>query len=266
VSNCENQVSEALSEPYEEAREHVHSQSFAHADETSWKERAKKVWLWVLATTWVSIFFILPGRTKKCAQQVLGTFDGILISDRYKGYIFYPMGQRQLCWAHLIRDFVSFSEQKGITKKIGKDLLELTKKMFKWWEQVGDGKMSREKFQQKMKRIQTDIEKLLEKGKSESPHAGKFADILKHRDALWTFVSVEGIEPTNNHAEQEVRQGVLIRKLSHGTQSERGSRFIERMLTTVSSLRKQGRNVHSYLIQACEARVENRPPPSLLPE
>ena len=214
----------------------------------------------------MSVFHILPGRTKECARYVVGSFKGILVSDRYKGYLFYAMSRRQLCWAHLIREFVGFSEQGGVTGEIGKDLLKLTKKMFEWWDQLGDGKISRATFHRRMGPIRREIEELLEWGKADSSKAGKFKDILKHRHALWTFVRVEGVEPTNNHAEQQVRHGVLLRKVSLGTQSERGSRFIERMLTTVASLRKQGRNVHDILVDACIARTENRAAPSLLPD
>jgi transposase len=265
VSNCEAQVSESLESPFGEARGHVQQQGLAHADETGWKERSKKVWLWVMATTWVSVFYILPGRTKECAQHVIGKFQGILVSDRYKGYLFYAMGKRQLCWAHLNRDFVGFSERGGITGEIGKDLLALTKKMFEWWSELGDDKITRETFRIRMKELRCDIEEFLEMGKEQSSEAGKFKDILKHREALWTFVDIEGVEPTNNHAEQQVRHGVLIRKVSGGTQSERGSRFVERMLTVVASLRKQNRNVHAFLTEACDARLRNTPPPSLIP-
>jgi transposase len=264
VSNCEGQVSRALEAPFDEAREHVQKQGLAHADETGWRECSKKVWLWVMATAQVSVFHILPGRTKKCAQYVIGAFRGILVTDRCKSYLFYRMGRRQICWAHLDREFVGFSERGGITGEIGKDLLKLTKKMFEWWNELGDGKISRKTFRRRMRALRHDIEEFLEMGKEQSSQAGKFKDILKHRDALWTFVDVEGVGPTNNHAEQEVRHGVLMRKVSGGTQSERGSRFIERMLTVVASLRKQQRNVHAFLTEACEARLRNTPPPLLI--
>ena len=264
VSNCERQVSEALETPFDEARDHVQQQSTAHADETGWRERSQKLWLWVMATTWVSVFYILPGRTKKCAQYVIGGFQGILVSDRYKSYLFYTMGKRQICWAHLAREFVGFSERGGVTGDIGDDLLKLIQKMFEWWDELGDGKISRATFRRRMRPVRRDVEEFLEMGKEQSSQSGKFKDILKHRDALWTFVNVEGVEPTNNHAEQQVRHAVLIRKISGGTQSERGSRFIERMLTTVASLRKQRRNIHAFLTEACEARTRNTPPPSLI--
>jgi len=265
VSNCERQVSEALKVAFGEVRDHVQQQSAAYTDETGWKERSQKLWLWVMATTWMSVFYILPGRTKKCAQHVIGAFRGTLITDRCKSYLFYRSGKRQICWAHLSRDFVGFSERGAVTGDIGKDLLSLTEKMFKWWHELGDGKISRATFRTRMRSVRRDVEEFLEMGEEQSSQSGKFKDILKHREALWTFVDVEGVEPTNNHAEQQVRHPVLIRKISGGTQSERGSRFIERMLTTVASLRRQQRNIHAFLTESCVARTSNTAPPSLIP-
>lgn len=266
LSNCERQVGEALEVPFDEAREYARKQGLACVDETGWKERSKKVWLWVMATTWVSVFYILPGRTKKCAQYVLDGFKGILVTDRCKSYLFYTRGERQICWSHLIRDFVGFSERGGVTGDIGDDLLKLMKKMFDWWNELGDGKISRATFRKRMKAVRQDVEEFLEMGKEQSSQSGKFEDILKHREALWTFVDVEGVPPTNNHAEQQVRHPVLMRRLSGGTQSDRGSRYVERMLTTIASLRKQQRNVHAFLTEACEARATNTTPPSLIPD
>jgi transposase len=265
VSNCEGQVSEALEVSFNEARDHVQQQSAAYTDETGWKERSQKLWLWVMATTWMSVFYILPGRTKKCAQYVIGAFRGTLITDRCKSYLFYREGKRQICWAHLSRDFVGFSERGGVTGDIGTDLLKLIEKMFKCWHELGNGKISRATFRRRMRPVRRDVEEYLEMGEEQSSQSGSFKDILKHRSALWTFVDIEDVEPTNNHAEQQVRHPVLIRKISGGTQSERGSRFIERMLTTVASLRKQQRNIHAFLTEACVARTTNTAPPSLIP-
>ena len=266
VSNCERQVSEALAAPFEEARQFVQDQMIANADETSWKEKARKMWLWVMATPLVSVFFILPGRTGRCAKYVVGRFNGILISDRFKSYLFYPMGHRQICWSHLLRDFISLSERDGIDGDLGGELVELTVQMFKWWHQVRDGPMSRSTFRRKMGPVKEQIEELLDWGFEMGVQWRRFEDILKHREALWTFMHVDGVEPTNNHAEQQVRHAVLLRKVSLGTQSVRGSVFIERMMTAVATLRKQGRNVHSFLVDACRAKVAGTTPPSLLPD
>lgn len=266
VSNCERRVSEALAEPVAAARQYVQDQKIAHADETSWKERAQKMWLWVMATPLVSVFFILPGRSSECAKFVLGRFKGILISDRYKGYLFYSMGRRQICWSHLARDFISLSERDGIAGDLGGELVMLTEQMFVWWNRVRDGTLARSTFRKKMRPLMREVEELLDWGVEMSELPGKFEDVYKHRQALWTFVRVQGVEPTNNHAEQQVRHGVLLRKVSLGTQSERGSRFIERMLTVVATLRKQSRNVHAFVTDACHAKLAGSDPPSLLPD
>ena len=157
------------------------------------------------------------------------------------------------------------SERGVITCEIGDELLRLTDTMFEWWHRVRDGTMKRSTFRTYMGPVRRRVEALLERGASCSLVRGKFKDILVHRRALWTFMRVEGVEPTNNHAEQQVRHGVVLRKISLGTQSARGSRFVERMLTMVATLRKQGRKVHGFLSEACHARVLGTPAPSLLP-
>ena len=112
-----------------------------------------------------------------------------------------------------------------------------------------------------------EVGELLRKGTtcSHPGTAGTCRDILKREEALWTFVDVPGVEPTNNLAERQIRPGVLWRKGSFGTQSAAGSRFVERIMTVVSTLKQQGRNVLDYLAEACEAANQGRPAPSLLP-
>ena len=266
VSNCERQVSEAIASAHEHAHQYLQEQYLAWADETTWRERAQKVWLWVMATPLVSVFFIFPGRGSKYAKFMLGQFKGILTSDRYKGYLFYSMKRRQICWAHLLRDFVGLSERGGIAGDLGEELVDLTFQMFTWWYRVRDGTMTRSTFQRKMGPLKKKVEELIEWGVDLGDQSGKFEDMFKHRQALWTFVNVLGVEPTNNHAEQQVRHAVLLRKISLGTQSERGSRFVERMLTVRSTRQKQHKNVLSFLIDACRARIAGTAAPSLLPE
>ena len=266
VIRCERVASEAVAEPVDEAHQYVQDATLAHADETSWKERGQKLWLWVLAVPLVSVFLILPGRGSRYAKHLLGRFQGTLVSDRYKAYLFYPMGHRQICWSHLIRDFRGLYDNGGVDGDLAGELLLLTKQMFCWWHRVCDGKMARSTFRRKMGPLKREVEDLLEWGSNSGEQSGVFEDLLKHRDALWTFVRVEGVEPTNNHAEQQVRHPVLLRRMSHGTQSIAGSQFVSRMLTVVSTLRKQRRNVHGFLSAACSAKVSGSAPPSLLPD
>ncbi len=266
VIRCERAASEAVAEPVDEAHQYAQDAQLGHADETSWPERGRKMWLWVLAVPLVSVFFILPGRGSRYARHVLGRFKGILVSDRYKGYLFYSMGRRQICWSHLARDFQALSERGGVDGDLAGELVALSEQMFSWWHRVRDGTMARSTFRRKMGPLKREVEELLEWGFDGGVRWRVFEDLLKHRDALWTFVRVDGVEPTNNHAEQQVRHPVLLRMVSLGTQSILGSQFVGRMLTVVSTLRKQGRNVHGFLTEACRAKVSGSAPPSLLPD
>jgi hypothetical protein len=94
--------------------------------------------------------------------------------------------------------------------------------------------------------------------------SGFCADILKHREALWTFAHVPGVEPANNHAERELRAFVMWRRRSFGSQSERGCRFAERIMTVTHTLRKQKRHVLAYLTEACQAAQRRKTTPSLV--
>lgn len=268
VSNVEDRVSGAIEKPVEDAREFVQKQDVVNMDETGWKEENKKAWLWTAVTSSVAVFVIRLSRGAKVAKEILGeTFKGILVSDRYSSYNWVDALRRQLCWAHLIRDFVKISERCGQSAKIGADLLEYAREMFRLWYQVRDGPLDRDAFQVAMQPIRKKIEIFLEQGVScghkKTQHTCK--RILKLKAALWTFVDVQGVEPTNNVAERTVRPGVLWRKQSFGTQSKRGSHFVERMLTVSATCKLQGRNVLEYLVEAIEAQLRGQAAPSLLP-
>jgi transposase len=268
VKNLENDTSEALSEPVEEAKVYVKEQAQANIDETSWSQGNAKGWLWVVVTSLVVVFVIRLSRAGKVAKELLGEeFQGIVNSDRHSAYNWLPLPLRQLCWAHLIRKFQAFVDYGGPSALIGQALLTKTELMFAWWYKLRDEEISRAEFQEKMKPIRTEIVRLLKEGAGceHQKTAGSCAHILKFEPALWTFIDVEGVEPTNNEAEQEIRSGVIWRKTSFGTQSKTGSLFVERMLTVSATLKRQNRNILDYLTEACTARLHNRPAPSILP-
>jgi len=267
VSSCEETVSEAVAAPVEEARQHVRDQPVLNADETSWKQKAQRVWLWVAVATYVTVFWVLPRRNRVSAHEVLGKFCGTLGTDRYVAYDDYPLERRQFCWAHLRREFKAMRERRGRVGRLGKELLKLSDRMFQWWYQLRDGRMSRSTFQRKMRPLQAQVEALLEQGVRcrDAKSSAVCWDLAFRAEALWTFVRVEGVEPTNNAAERALRHAVLWRRSSFGTWSERGSRFVERMLTVTATLRQQQRNVLDYVTHAVRAHRRNLPLPSLLP-
>ena len=269
ISRLEQRISQAINEPVNEAHEYVQAQAVVHPDETSWREANHKAWLWVAATTLVTVFLIRCSRGGQVAREILGeTFTGIVVSDRWSAYNWHLTLLRQLCWAHLRRDFQAFVERGGQSQRIGQSLLIYTDLMFRWWQKVRDRTMSHTTFQNKMISVQTKVGKLLRQG-TECNHrktAGTCRDILKRETALWTFVHIEGVEPTNNLAERQIRPAVLWRKGSFGTQSKAGSRFAERIMTVVATLKQQQRNALVYLTEACDAANWNRQTPSLLPD
>jgi transposase len=268
ISPLEQATTEALAVPVEEARTYVHEPEVAHLDETSWRQGGKRAWLWVAVTSWVTVFVVRLSRGGDVARALLGkTFSGILVPDRYSAYNWYPVRWRQICWAHLLRDFEAMRDRGGRSEAIGDALLAQAHQRFTWWHRVRAGTLKRSTFRSYMTPLRREVERLLDAGShcGVPKTAGTCRDILKRREALWTFVQVDGVEPTNHTAERALRPGVLWRKGSFGTQSEEGSRFVESMMTVVATLKQQQRHVLEYLTEACEAALRGESAPSLLP-
>jgi transposase len=265
LSNCEQEASEAVAGPVQEARGFVEGQAVVHADETSMRQaQGAKAWLWVAATALVTVFLIRGRRTAECARELLGKFLGIPVADRYSGYGFWPDERRQFCWSHLAREFKAMVGRGGLSRRLGEQLMALTRRIFELWHQYRGGSLSRAELQVAMRPIREQVEQLIPEG-ADAPEEGLCRALLPHCRCLWTFVEVEGVEPTNNLAERQLRHGVILRKTSFGTRSERGSRYPERMLTVVATLRQQERDPYAYLSEACRAHLAGRTAPSLLP-
>lgn len=265
VTACEQSVSASVAAPVAEAHKFVQEQAVVHADETGWRERRQRAWLWVAATSLVTVFRICGQRGAVAAKALLGAFHGVLVTDRWDGYLWYK-GLRQVCWAHLKRDFQAMSEQAGAAGRVGRDLLDARKRIFKLWHRVRDGTLTRVEFRRKMSGLRLEVEARLKLGvRGGTSIAGSCREMLQLFDAFFTFVDHEGIEPTNNLAEQQIRYAVIWRKTSFGTHSADGSRFVERILTVRSTLRQQGRNVVEWIVGAHHAALSGEPAPSLLP-
>ncbi len=268
ISKAEAIVSESLAPAVEEAREYVRAQPSANLDETGWREAAQQAWLWIATTTLVAVFTVSRSRGSQVAKELVGEhFQGIVSSDRWSAYTWIPLEQRQICWAHLKRDFKALSELEGPGAAIGAGLLAETARMFDWWARVRNGTLPREVFQRRMRAVKRKVGEFLVEGEvcPDGKVAGVCLKIRSVETALWTFVDVKGIEPTNNLAERDLRRAVLWRKSCFGTDSETGSRYAERILTTTKTLRKQNRHVLEFLTQSVEAAIRGVPGPSLLP-
>jgi transposase len=268
IANLEQATTQAVAQPVAEAQAYVQTQPAAYADETGWREGQQRAWLWTVVTEWVTVFVVRRSRSAKVAQELLGErFWGWLVTDRWSAYTWYPGWRRQLCWAHLLRDIEAMIARGGRSAEVGEALRVEARKMFHWWHRVRDGTLTHASFRTYMQPIRREVERLLEAGQrcGVPKTEGTCREIFKLRQALWTFVRHEGVEPTNNAAERAIRPGVLWRKGSFGTQSAEGSRFVEALMTVVATLKQQHRNVLDYLTAACEATRRGEPAPSLLP-
>jgi len=274
VANLEGEMAEALEPAVCEAREEVRRADRVHADETGWVEgreggRAGRAWLWLVATEQVAVFHIARSRGGKVARELLGEdFAGLLVSDRWGGYEWHDAGLRQVCWAHLLRDFQGFIDRGGQEEaQVGEALVKQVKCFFGWYNRVREGRLGRARFERKMRAVERQVGSLLRRARecAEKKTAGMAREILRWEKCLWTFVDVPGLEPTNNFAERCLRHAVMYRKTSFGTQGPEGSRFVERILTAVTSLKLQQRGVLDFLTGTLHARRRRRPTPSLLP-
>jgi transposase len=267
VSVIEERISAALEQPVKVAYSFVKKQAVNYVDETGWKEQNKNCWLWLAASKAVTVFRIMSGRGSAQAREIIRATEGAIItSDRHHAYNWLGLSRRQICWAHLRRDFQAIAERGGDSEAIGQGLLDQTNLLFELWHKARDGTISRIEFEQQMQPVQQRVGKLLRDGRNSANNRTRrtCANIVLMESALWTFVRVEGVEPTNNNAERPLRRAVLWRRKSFGTQSEAGSRFVERILTAVTTLRQQGCEVLDYL-----TAVQSHDPtlrPSLVPE
>ncbi len=266
VAKLERSTADALAQPMAELQEYVRTQH-ANAEETSWREAMHKAWLWVVVTPLVTVFHIAATRCGKVAGGLLGsTYQQVVTSDRWKAYNGFR--RRQFCWSHLRRDFQAMIDRQNGGTPIGKELLALSDRMFAWWHRVRDGTLKRSSFQVYICGLRAEVREALIRGAACGcpKTAATCRNLIADEARLWTFVWQEGIEPTNNAAERALRHAVLWRKGSGGTDSSRGSRFVERVLSVRETCRQQGRSLLRYLVECCQARLENKAAPSLLPE
>jgi transposase len=267
VVALQTSVSAALASPYETVRMAVQAAAVANVDETGWKEAGKRRWLWVVVSATVTLFHVATGRGASVVRQLLGTqYAGIVGSDRLKTYRCVDVDRRQLCWAHLIRNLLALAERKGTLGGWACDLLALVDLMFGIWHQFRAGSIDRETLQEGLVPIQVYMRAILECGQRRYDQAqGLSEELLTLWPALWTFASVEGVEPTNNAAERALRPAVLWRKKSFGAQSEAGNTFVERILTVRATCTQQGYHLLTFLTEAVQAHWAGQPAPTLVP-
>ena len=285
IATIRQRLSAVLEQPMQEALAFARQQPVAYVDETGaptgnadgCNPDRKRGWQWVMVTAVVTVFIQGLSRSTAAAIELLGNaFGGIVVSDRFSAYSHLPTQQRQLCWAHLIRDMVAIAERPGASAKFGAELLGLQQQLFGNWHRYKDGTIDWPALQQSCRPIRqafvASLQRVMELGYQRgerTPWARTVRtcqQLLKVADGLWTFLTIEGIEPTNNAAERALRQSVIQRKISQGVQSRQGAICRSRLLTVTTTLRQQGRDIWEFLEQAWIAHHRGGVMPSLLPD
>src|SRR5829696_5959843 len=258
----------ALAAPVAALEQAVQQAPAAHADETSWREAGRRCWLWVVVTAVATVFTLAPSRGRGVIQGLLGErFAGYLISDRWSAYTWLNPVQRQVCWAHLKRDFQKLVDYGGPGRAIGREALRLLGGLFGAWADLRAEPTQRPRFVRRARQYQWRLRRVLEQGQQCGcdKTANFCTALLKLWPALWTFVTVPGIEPTNNAAEQALRPAVLWRKGSFGTQSAGGNAFVTRLLSVAATCKQHDRSLLAYVTAVCTAAQRGQSIPSLLP-
>jgi len=261
-----NQVTAALRPSYEALAAELPTQEHLNIDETGTKEENGKAWLWTFVARAFTVFAVRATREATALGVFLTEkFQGIVTCDRAKMY--WQMGRLQWCWAHLKRDFQAMIDTGDKRAKwLGCRLKAATCELFEHWADYRAGTITRAALVRRMGPVRRKMERLLLRG-SQCGHAdtrGTCRELYEHRGWLWTYLRHEGVEPTNNAGERSLRHAVIWRKLSFGTQSAAGSRFVETMLTVIETCRQQHRNTFAFITAAVEAHLAHQSAPSLL--
>lgn len=262
----QNIVSQSLAAPHEDLRQALAYERNVHMDETPTKQADSKAWLWVATTKKYAVFTVFSSRAATAITHLLGEdFQGIVNCDRAKMY--FLLKHLQWCWSHLIRDFQAMIDSEVPDRiALGTKLSEQAQRMFRNWHGYKAKELSWEQFQASTLPIAKKVNQLLYLGGGSHDRKlrNQCLSLHAHHENLWRFMCNEGIEPTNNTAERALRGPVIYRKLSFGTQSETGSRYVERIFSVIETCRLQNRSVFEYLFEAVSARLSKQKAPSLL--
>lgn len=263
ISQAHGKLAQALAAPVQEASASLTTAPILYMDETRYpREGTHGNWVWGAVSPKVAVFSLLPSRARYVIDSLIGVKpQGIVVSDRYAGYAHIAPEQRQLCWSHLIRDFIRISERAGLPGRIGAKLLGSAYLLFRW--------RTAGKSADQFKPLQRRVERALIQGRDQTAcrrTAATCANLLRSQPSLWTFLRNPGVEPTNNDAERALRTIVIKRKISGPTRSRRGDEFIARAFTAHETCRRQGRDLWDFLHQAVTAWIDKSSPPSLLPQ
>lgn len=257
---------DALEDPCDDLLERVRAARAMNMDETGWRLQGSKRTLWGAFTDRHAVLKVTNSRHEDHARELLADSTAIVTSDRWWAYNHLPLRRRQVCWAHLRRDFQAHAEGLAAEKELGEHGLRICDELFWSWE-IFQHTRERKELKRRIRLLRHDLKPILRKYSGKAPRykhtRGLARNLLKVWPALWTFADNPGVEPTNNHAERALRGAVIYRKLSLGSQSEDGERRIARLLSAHTTCRLQGRSMHEYLTDLLGATARGDPTPLL---
>ncbi len=261
-----SRVGDALAQPHEDLLDAIRSSGHLNMDDTGWRLRGSQRALWGMFTDEHAYFHVAPDRHEDHAKTLLADTTAIVTSDRWWAYGHLPLARRQICWAHLRRDFTAHSEGLADEKRFGDLGLHVCERLFWAWE-VFQHTSDRRELKRQIVLLRRELKPALRRFAGKSPRnkycRGMARNLLKLWPALWTFATVPGVHPTNNHAERSLRGAVIYRKLSLGSQSEAGEQRTARLLSAHTTCRLRRRSLFAYLTEALSASARGEPAPLL---
>jgi len=268
VCNTIARVNDALAKPYEELAEHVPAEPVLNIDESGWKDKGVKYWIWVFSTSLISLFHIDRSRGSKVLEEILGkTYNGTIVSDFFSAYVKYANRLQQFCLAHLIRDIKFLTTLPSeADRAFGRRLLIDFRRLFHLWHLRQ--KIPKARFDRVALRIKARV--LHVAGACAAGERSKSRTLAKrltkHGEAIFRFLFDPAVEPTNNIAERGIRAAVIDRRITQGSRSKRGRQWNARIWTALGTCRKQGRSAWRFLQNALSAHYFQTPAPSLIPQ
>ena len=246
ISHTEKRISLKLAPFYQGLTGSLRESPYLHVDETGHKSKGKRGWAWIVTTHDRSLLKLAASRGRKVLQTLLPAYKGWVISDRYSAYTYFTPAQRQVCWAHLKRDFERFAHSQDIElAKLGRQLVLLTRQVFAWRRACQNKVISELAFCRQLRKRKKRMHYLLKRvlGVPDIIQAHRVAkNLLKAFDMMWRFADHPELEPTNNLAERQIRKYVIYRKTCMFTWSQRGNEYIERIMSLYLTARLQKQN------------------------
>ncbi len=259
-------TAEALTEPHADLLSELRGSSAVNMDETGWRTAGERRALWGLFDERHAYLHVAAGRHEDHAKELLADTDAIVTSDRWWAYAHLPLARRQICWAHLRRDFKAHAEGLAAEKEFGETGLTLCERVF-WAFEVFQHTSDRQELKRTVRSLQREYKPIIRSYAAKRARnkrcRGMARNLLKLWPALWSFAKHEGVQPTNNHAERALRGAVIYRKLSLGSQSKDGEQRIGRLLSAHTTCRLQHRSLFAYLTDAIAAHARGDPVPLL---